>query len=72
MQAGLDRYLDLGADPVGRRDQNRILEASGLQIEQSAETANFGLSASPRRGTNHRLDEIDQAIARIDIDAQSA
>ena len=70
MQTGLDRDLDLGADAVGRRDQNRILEARRLQIEQSAEPADFGVGAGPRGGTNHRLDQIDQAIARIDIDAR--
>ena len=70
MQAGLDRNLDLGANAIGRGDQNRILEAGRLQVEQSAETADFGLSAGSRRGADHRLDEIDQAIAGVDIDAR--
>ena len=69
MQAGFDRDLDLGADAIGGRDQNRILEAGGLQIEQSAEPADFGVGTGARGGPNHRLDQIDQPIARIDIDA---
>ena len=71
MQSSVDRDLDLGPDPVGRGDQNRVLEARGLQIEQSAKTADFGLGAGARRGTNHRLDQIDQAVSRIDIDARN-
>jgi hypothetical protein len=30
MLAGLDRDLELGADPIGRGDQQRILEARCL------------------------------------------
>ena len=70
MQAGLDRDLDLGADAIGGRDQNRILEARGLEVEQPAEAADFGVGAGAGGGANHRLDEIDQAIAGIDIDAR--
>jgi len=69
MQPGFDRDLDLGADAIGCRDQNRVLEAGGLQIEQAAEPADFGVGAGARGGPNHRLDQIDQPIARIDIDA---
>ena len=70
VQAGLDRDLDLGADAVGGSDQHRILEAGGLQVEQPAEAADFGVGAGPGGGADHRLDEIDQAIAGIDIDAR--
>ena len=70
VQAGLDRDLDLGADAIGGRDQNRVLEARGLQIEQAAEPADFGVGAGARGGANHRLDQIDQTIAGIDIDAR--
>ena len=70
MQAGLDRDLDLGADAVGRRHQDRILEARRLEVEQPAEPADFGVRAGAGGGADHRLDEIDQAVARIDIDAR--
>ena len=70
MQAGLDRNLDLGADAIGRGDQHRIVKARRLQIEQSAEPADFGVGAGARGGANHRLDQVDQTIAGIDIDAR--
>ena len=70
MQAGLDRDLHLGADAVGGGDQNRILEARGLEVEQPAKAANLGVSAGTGGRTHHRLDEVDQPIARIDIDAR--
>ena len=49
VQAGLDGDLDLGADAVGGRDQNRVLEARGLEIEQPAEPADFGVGAGAGR-----------------------
>ena len=70
MQPGLDRDLDLGADAVGRRHQDGILEARRLEVEQPAETANFGVRPGPGGGANHRLDEVDQPVPRIDIDAR--
>ena len=70
MQPGLDRDLDLGADAVGGRHQHRILEAGGLEVEQSAEAADFGVGAGAGGGADHRLDQIDQTIAGIDIDAR--
>jgi len=39
VDAGLDGDLQLGADSVGGRDQDRILESGGAQIEQRAESA---------------------------------
>ena len=70
MQAGLDRDLDLGADAVGGGDQDRVLEARGLQVEQPAKPADFRVGAGAGGGANHRLDEVDQAVARIDVDAR--
>ena len=70
MQAGLDRDLDLGADAVGRRHQHGVLETRRLEVEQAAESAYFGVRPRPGGGADHRLDEIDQAVARIDIDAR--
>ena len=69
MQAGLDRDLDLGADAVGRGDQDGILEAGRLEVEQAAEAADLGIGAGARGGAHHRLDQVDEAVARVDIDA---
>ena len=70
MDAGFDRDLDLGADAVGGRDQDGILKACRLEVEQPAKTADLGIGAGPGGGAHHRLDEVDQAVARIDIDAR--
>jgi hypothetical protein len=47
----------------------RIDKAGGLEVEQAAESADFGVGAGPRGGAHHRLDQVDQAVARVDIDA---
>ena len=70
MQAGLDRDLELGADAIGGRDQHRILKAGGLEVEQAAESADLGIGTGACGGANQRLDHVDQAIARIDVDAR--
>ena len=70
VQAGFDGDLELGADPVGGGDQNRVLEARGFQIEQPTEPADLGVRAGPGGCANHRLDEIDQTVAGVDIDAR--
>src|SRR3990170_4869804 len=54
VQAGLDGDLDLGANAVGRGDQNRVLEPGRLEVEQTAESADFGVGAGAGGGTNHR------------------
>ena len=46
--SGFDRDLELGADAVGGGDQDRILEARRLQVEEAAETADPGVRARPR------------------------
>ena len=47
MPAGIDRDLELGADPVGRRDQHGIAVAGAFEVEQGAETAEIGVGARP-------------------------
>ena len=69
MAGGFDRDLDLGADAVGRGDQDRVGEAGGFEIEQPAEAADFGAGAGARRGAHQGLDQIHHAVAGIDIDA---
>ena len=67
--AGLDRDLELGADAVGRRDQDRILVAGRLQVEERAETAQSCLGPGARRRPRQRLQRLDKRVPGIDIDA---
>jgi hypothetical protein len=39
MLTGFDRYFQLGARPVGGRDQNGIAIAGGFEVEKRTETA---------------------------------
>ncbi len=41
MTIGVNRNLQLGADAVIGRNQNRIGEASRLEVEQTTKAANF-------------------------------
>jgi hypothetical protein len=61
--------LDLGADPIIGGDEYRIGKTRRLEIENSAEAADFGIRAGPLRGARERLDLFDHGIAGIDIDA---
>jgi len=70
MQAGLDGDHDLGPDAIGRRHQDGVLETRRLEVEQATESADFGVRARPGGSADHRLDEVDQTVARIDIDAR--
>src|SRR6202035_1896634 len=70
MQARLDRDLELGADPVGGRDQNRIGEPRGLEVEQATKAADLGVGSRAGGGAHQRLDHVDQAIAGVDVDAR--
>jgi hypothetical protein len=65
----LDRDLELGADAVGARDQDRILEAGGLEVEQAAEAAQPAHHAAPVGAPGERLDVLDEGIAGIDVDS---
>jgi hypothetical protein len=67
--ADVDGDLELGADAVGGADQDRVLEAGGLQVEQRAEAAQAGIRAGAAGGLGERLDGLDQRLAGIDVDA---
>ena len=69
VDAGLDGDLQLGADAVGRGDQQRIGIARGAQVEERPKAAQRRLRARPAGGPSQRLDPLDQRIARIDVDA---
>ena len=68
--AGVDRDLDLGADAVGRGDQDRVAESGALEVEQPAEAADLGIGARARRRPHQRLDQVDHGVAGIDVDAR--
>src|SRR5579862_3941247 len=65
---GFDRDFDFGADAIGRGDQDWVGITGGLEIEQTAETADFCASPGTRRRTHQRLDQFHHAVAGIDID----
>jgi hypothetical protein len=69
---GGDRHFQLGADAVGRRDENRVREAGRARVEEAAEPAERGVRAGPRGRSRQRLDGVDQTIAGIDIDPRVA
>jgi len=66
---GGNRDLELGADPVGGGDEDRILEPRSLEIEERAETAEARVAAAPRRRLRQRLYRLDERRAGIDVDA---
>ena len=67
--AGLDGDAQLGADAVGRRDQDRIAVAGFGQVEQAAEAADPAHRAGPGGRFRHRRDPVDQLVAGRDIDS---
>jgi hypothetical protein len=66
--AGGNGDLQLGADPVGRGDQQGVAVAELPQVEEGAEAAEAGGAAAPRRRPGERLDRLDQRVAGIDVD----
>ena len=69
VNAGRRGNFDLGADSIVGGDENRIGKTRRLEIENSAEAADFGIRAGPPCGAHERLDLFDHGIAGIDIDA---
>jgi hypothetical protein len=67
--AGFDRDQHLGADTVGPRDQHGVLEPRALQVEQAAEPADFAVRARSCGRAHQRFDQLDHAIAGVDVDA---
>ena len=72
VQAGLDGHLELGADAVGGRDDQGVVVAGGLEVEQGAETAERRVGAGAAGGLGEGLDALDQGGAGIDVDAGRA
>ncbi len=63
MPPAVDRDLELCADAVVGRDQDRIAKSGGLQVEQPAEPAQVRIRARPPRGLDQRFDGMNQRIA---------
>ena len=69
VDAGLDRDLHLGADAVVGGDEDRILEARRLEVEQTAEAADLRVRSGPPRRPHERLDRVHHGVAGVDVDA---
>lgn len=67
-----NRDFELRTDSVRGRDQDRVLVSGGARVEKPAESAECGIGAGPGRGPRERLDQVDQAIAGIDVDPRVA
>ena len=65
----LDSDLDLGADAICCGDQDRVGKACGFEVEKAAEAADLGVRPGSRSLAQQRLDQIDHAVARIDVDS---
>ena len=70
--AALRQELHLGADAVGRGDQERLLEARLAQVEQAAEAAELGARAGARGRAGQRRDRLDQRVPGVDINSGAA
>ena len=70
MAARLDGDLELGADAVRRRDDQRILESGGLEVEQGPESPQRSLRAGAPGRLRQRLDGVDQHLAGVDVHAR--
>ena len=68
MPARIDGDLELRADAVVRRDEDRIAKTGAFQIEQAAEAAEIHVGSGPARRFGERLDRSNQRIPGIDVD----
>ena len=69
MAVMLDRELQLGADAVIGRDQQRIGKTGGLQIEETTKAAQVRIRARPSRRLGERADRADQRVTGGDRNA---
>src|SRR6516225_12212360 len=65
---GFDGNLELGAYPIGSRDQNRVVKTRCFWIEKPAKAADSGVRTGARRCPHKRLDQFHHAVASIDVD----
>ena len=64
--ACLDRQLELGADSVIGGDEQRVVISRGLQVEEAAEAAEFGIGAWPRGRAGKRANGLHKGIPGVD------
>ena len=64
-----DGDLELGADAVVGGNQDRVLEAGPLEVEQAAEAAERRICAGAQGRLGEGLDGLDQGVADVDVDA---
>jgi hypothetical protein len=69
VQAGGGCHFELGADAVGRGDQQGIAIAGLGQVEDAAKSADAGDDAGAQGGLGERIDGFDEAVTFVDIDA---
>ena len=67
-----ERDLELGADAVGAGDEHRLPVLLHVEREEPAEAADPGEDLRPEGGAGMGLDELDEAIALVDVDARVA
>ncbi|GAB4391917.1 MAG: hypothetical protein Tsb0032_05560 [Kiloniellaceae bacterium] len=67
---GGDGDLQLGADTVVGGDQQRVVVAGGLEVEEAAEAAEPGVGAAAGGRAGEGLDGLNQRVAGIDVDAR--
>ena len=70
VDARVDGDLELGADAVIGRDEQRIGIAGRLQVEYPAEPADIGIGARPARCLDERLDQVDEPVAGVNVDTR--
>ena len=68
VQPGIDGNLQLRANAVIGRNQDRIAKAGRLQVKQPAKPAEISVRPRPPRRLHQRFDGSHQRIARIDVD----
>ena len=64
--AGVDGELQLGADAVRGRDEQRVGEPGSLRIEKRAEAAQLWVGTGTARGGDERSDGAHERVARLD------
>ena len=65
--AGVDGDAQLGADPVGGGDQDRVHIARRLEVKKRAKAAEARHGARPRRPLCRWFDPFDQEVAGINV-----
>jgi hypothetical protein len=67
-----NRDLELGAHAVGGGNQDGVLETRRARVEEPAESTQRRVCAWARGGRGQRFDQVDEAVAGIDIDPRVA